>query len=158
MSRASLAQTVACGGLVLGTLSASAQDLKPLDEVLAQPDDRIVVSYVYVRCAAMYEAVADRMGDARMGKDQAQAVNAAIRDLVKAALAHQKTAPTLAQAAPILKREKDQIIAVYKARMDANYASTGQAFAEDATMKGDMKTCNAVTTLARNELKRLGLP
>lgn len=120
---------------------AAADGMRPLSELL----DDVAAPYSAARCGGFYQALMEWTGIERMGDEAWQAYDAARFNLIMlSALTLQSTnGGTLEHNAELTSRDVRNIANLYLARMEANYASVGQAFAEDDLIKGDMVLCQS---------------
>jgi len=120
---------------------ACADEMRPLAEVASEA----AAPYASARCGGYYQAMMDWVGYNRMGNEAWEAADAARLNMIMlSALIAQKTnGGTFEHQAELTARDVRNIANLYLARMEANYASVGQAFGEDDLIQSDMALCKS---------------
>lgn len=146
-----MSRFVLAAGLFAGWVTgAAAQPLTPLSDYLALPADRRVSTYPAIRCAGLYFGVID-YGGATMGPDALSQTQESARTLVLFATVMRMREqggdlePHLRNAMATV----DRIARLYRERMEANFASAGQAWGSDPLIISDLLTCRAVLQVAQ---------
>lgn len=138
--------------VVLAAVSnASAQDMAPLSDYLAQPDDHRVTAYPYERCAGLYMALGNLAENATepVGMPE-QFVKVALALTRRGALERLRTSPgTDSEAASDgALKAVSLVMERYQTRMIDNYATTGDHFGRDALITGDLRSCTPIAQRA----------
>jgi len=130
---------------------AVAQDLLPLEQLLKRPKDRMETSYPFVRCAAYYKSTVEYVGtqnltnEAVANSHKASSLNAFAAAKIRAS----NRGGTASDYVEQIARDVNNIVSAYHARMQKNYAASGQAFVDDTLITGDAQICKSLTeTLA----------
>ncbi|MCF3935026.1 hypothetical protein L1787_16600 [Acuticoccus sp. M5D2P5] len=138
------------GALLSST--ASAQEFQPLSEYIERPPEDQVSSYIFERCAGLYQGILaynpTRMTDEVSERfEQSIAIVALVAVKLREKASITETPPdvlTNSTANDIVR-----IAEIYLDRIKNNYATTGQAFADDALITGDLDTCRQITEIFR---------
>jgi len=103
-------------------------------------------SYLFVRCAAVYQSGAEWTGKKRLGEDGWNRVSGAVEMMVTAAtiLRAEKMSGDEDHIMEVTLRDIRDIADLYLERFEANYAATGQAWGDDAVYKDDLSLCSSV--------------
>jgi hypothetical protein len=136
-----LAATLFCGALKAEALG---DDLVPLEKLIKE--QQFEASYPFVTCAAWYKSTAEHAGVVTLPKGVVENFQKTIRT---DALAAAKIRAAKRGGSP--KDYVDQVTAdvvaiatIYHARMDKNYALSGQALVSDPLMTSDGTACKAL--------------
>lgn len=118
---------------------SSAQEMRPLVDAMANAAE----PYIPARCGAMYQAMMEWTGETRLGAEAWAAMGNARERFIYAAavLAQERSGGTLDASASATIRDVRNIADLYIERLEANYALTGQAFAEDSLIRSDLQFC-----------------
>ncbi len=127
--------------------------LVPLTEYLAQPPDRIIEHYAFLRCAGLFLGHRYYTGatyDAE-AEERSQAAISAFQKRAAYGLAKGKGKPietfTDQEVDELLEATQLQIVGIaffYDDRMKANYLSDGEAFGKDRLISGDFEVCGEI--------------
>lgn len=122
---------------------ASSQDMRPLAEVAVNA----AAPYAPARCAGLYQAMMEWIGIDRMGDETWGQMDTARESLImfSAWIAQDTSGGTIERQVELAVRDVRNIADLYLARMEANYASGGQAFGEDDVIQGDLTLCKSIT-------------
>ena len=126
---------------------AAAQDMRPLHELA--PD--ATRDYPFVRCGGLYQAFFEWVGAERMGEAAARDTEAALKsNLSLAVLIRIKDGMggSAEHVTEVTLRDARNVADLYLKRLEANFASQGQAFASDPVVRSDLELCTAVTEFA----------
>lgn len=88
-------------------------------------------------------SVVARGGNERLGQDAVDSLTstATIFALLSAKINHKISGQTLAEWSEVAEKTSVEIAKIYIARMEANYAADGYAYAADELMKSDLEIC-----------------
>jgi hypothetical protein len=140
------------------TANAYAVELQPLNEWMGRPDDERDPSYLFVRCAGLYQGASAYAGAEKLGKATWDQYSNAI--YIFAAAAHELRAndPANVQrevgASDLMAQiveNIETIAGLYVTRFKANYAASGNAFIDDRLIASDFETCNGVLRNLTNQ-------
>jgi hypothetical protein len=122
---------------------ACADEMRPLAEVAVNA----AAPYAPARCAGLYQAMMEWIGIDRMGDETWETIDTArVNTIMLSALTAQNTnGGTLEHQAELTARDVRNIADLYLARMEANYATGGQAFGEDDVIQSDLTLCKSLT-------------
>lgn len=129
--------------LVALAAPATSQDMRPLAEVALNA----AAPYAPARCAGLYQAMMEWIGNDRMGDEAWTTMDTARENLImfSAWIAQDASGGTIEHQVELAVRDVRNIADLYLARMEANYASGGQAFGEDDVIQGDLPLCKSIT-------------
>lgn len=133
------AALVSGAALIASPSVSSAQEMRPLVDAMANAAE----PYVPTRCGALYQAMMEWTGETRLGAEAWAAMDSARERFiyVAVALAQEDTGGTLEASAQTTVRDVRNIADLYIERLEANYASTGEAFAQDPMIRSDLQFC-----------------
>jgi hypothetical protein len=122
---------------------ACADEMRPLAEVAVNA----AAPYAPARCAGLYQAMMEWIGIDRMGDETWETIDTArVNTIMLSALIAQNTnGGTLEHQADLTARDVRNIADLYLARMEANYATGGQAFGENDVIQSDLTLCKSLT-------------
>ena len=122
---------------------ATSQDMRPLAEVA----ENAAAPYAPARCAGLYQAMMEWIGIDRMGDEAWATMDTARENLImfSAWIAQDASGGTIEHQVELAVRDVRNVADLYLARMEANYASGGQAFGEDDVIQGDLILCRSIT-------------
>lgn len=122
---------------------ACANEMRPLAEV----EVNAAAPYAPARCAGLYQAMMEWIGIDRMGDEAWETMDTArLNAIMLSALIAQKTnGGTFQHQADLTARDVRNIADLYLARMEANYATGGQAYGEDDVIKSDLTLCKSLS-------------
>jgi len=122
---------------------ACADEMRPLAEVGVNA----AATYPSARCAGLYQAMMEWIGFDRMGEETWKTTDANRKNLIlfSAAVAQDASGGTIEGSIEITLRDVRNIADLYLAKMEANYATIGQAFGEDAVISSDLTLCKTIT-------------
>ena len=139
---------IRCAALALMfmTTLGTAQEMRPLDELL----DTSAPPYPATRCAGWYQALMEWGGKKRLGDESWAAMDTGRQSLIFFATAqfNQTSGNTFEADIELVVRDVRNVADLYLARLERNYASSGEAFAQDETIKGDMLICRRLAEMA----------
>jgi hypothetical protein len=117
--------------------------MRPLAEVAVNA----AAPYAPARCAGLYQAMMEWIGIDRMGDETWETIDTArVNTIMLSALTAQNiNGGTLEHQAELTARDVRNIADLYLARMEANYATGGQAFGEDDVIQSDLTLCKSLT-------------
>ena len=140
-----LAITVAA----LAALPSWGQSLSPLAEL---DGGKIESSYPLVRCAAFYLASTEWTGAERMGPKAFATFEQTFKHLMAVAVLARVKAGSgnVEQMIEVTNRDARNIADLYRKRSEANYATNGQAWGNDALWLSDSKHCQIISNGAAN--------
>lgn len=120
----------------------ASQDMRPLAEVAVNA----AAPYATARCAGLFQALMEWIGIDRMGDETWETMDTARESLImfSALIAQDASGGTTELRVELAVRDVRNIADLYLARMEANYASGGQAFGEDDVIQGDLTLCNSI--------------
>lgn len=129
--------------LVALAAPATSQGMRPLAEVAVNA----AAPYAPARCAGLYQAMMEWIGIDRMGDESWATMDTARESLImfSAWIAQDASGGTIERQVELAVRDVRNIADLYLARMEANYASGGQAFGEDDVIQGDLTLCKSIT-------------
>ena len=138
--------------ILFATVTA-AQDLLRLTDSVSKGANEI---YVMERCAALDRAILNWGGEAQLNQFDPNLFNL-ISDRyyaqkLVAVLMHEQRGLTSKQAEEANNRTEDEIYNRYVKRFENNYASSGQAFNNDAFVNSDMDYCMPYAEMAGQTL------
>ena len=123
---------------------AVAQELVPLRETLAES----ALTYGTVRCAGLYTALLEWMGEATVGVDAAQQTKNNIEFLLLSSvlIAQEVTSSdSIDQIVDYTMRDARNVADLYLLRFERNYAAVGQAWGDDSLTNDDLQVCKQIT-------------
>jgi len=128
-----------------------AQELKPLVEIIGTDIEK---SYPFVRCGAFYQASLEWAGENRVGSEMRSKIKKSIDSLltVAALLRAKATSESPEWIMQIVYRDTRNIADLYIKRFEANYASEGLAWGNDALWRSDSETCKILSEKAHASL------
>ena len=131
--------------MLMPTISL-AQQMRPLDELL----DTAAAPYPATRCAGWYQALMEWGGKERLGDEAWATVDTGRLSLfhLATALFNQTSGNTFEADANFVARDMRNIADLYLARMERNYATSGEAFGQDEMIKSDMLICQRLAEMA----------
>ena len=141
-------------GLMLcaSTNGALGGETQSLDEWIKKPADQQEASYLFVRCAGFFHGL---MGYAGSSFDPkvTQQYQMSIISLSFASMEARRSrrGGEVKDYLEEVSHDKNLIAEMYNKRMHQNYAASGQAFSDDAFIKGDWKICKAMDRLAKGK-------
>ena len=120
-----------------------AGEMRPLAEVVANA----AAPYAPARCAGLYQAMMEGIGFDRMGDDNWKTMDNNRESLImfSAWIAQNASGGTIVHQTEITVRDVRNVADLYLARMEANYASGGQALGEDNVIQNDLIYCKSIT-------------
>lgn len=132
--------------LVLMPAMTPAQEIRPLDELL----DTAAAPYPATRCAGWYQALMEWDGKERLGEEDWDAMDTRRQRLMLLAAVQysQESGSVPEDDVQLVLRDARIIADLYLARMERNYASQGEAFAQDEMIKADMLICQRLAEVA----------
>lgn len=125
-----------------------AQELRPLSEYAALPQERQSMSYFGVRCAGLYQGIWD-YGGASLPSGMGETTQSSITILMRwAAVQRLQTqldrTGALPDASAVSEQVMKEVILIadrYLARIEQNYTTTGEAWGSDTLIQSDMSLC-----------------
>lgn len=138
--------SLAAFSLILLPAMSAAQEMRPLNELL----DTVAAPYPATRCAGWYQSLMEWGGKERLGEEAWGAMDAGRQSLmVLAAVQFNQTSGNTFEAdLEFVLRDVRNIGDLYLARMERNYASQGEAFAQDEMITSDMLICQRLAETA----------
>lgn len=132
-------------------LAAVAQAFVPLADVI----ERAAPTYPLIRCAAYYAAMAGWSGPQRLGQEVYDALvrRATTLSAVAAMMTSDEAGLAPDQATDLTGQAMLDIMSLYRARFEANFAARGEVFVGDALIESDGNICSAVAQLAEGALQ-----
>lgn len=136
---------------LFSTLTASgledsrAGEMRPLSEVAEQA----AMSYTPSRCAGLYLSLMEWTGSERMGEGTWEAMDRGREDFLLYAvlLSQDEQGGAWQDHARTISRQVRNIADLYTDRLDANYAVSGQAFANDTVIVPDLTYCRELAAV-----------
>lgn len=122
----------------------SAQEMRPLDQLLGNTAN----PYPFQRCAGLYQALMEWVGQDRMGEATFRQTETGMKSLLAAAILisiEDGIGGGTENATQVTLRDTRNIADLYNARFKQNYAVTGQAFGEDILIQSDLLLCKDIT-------------
>lgn len=119
-----------------------------LSDWLAQPTAEREPSYLHIRCAAIYQGIANYTGQERLGSKTFKNYEKAVElNSMQALLLRQNTLPStpLVELSKGVARDRNALSVMYNDRMHKNYQRTGWAAFKDPLMSSDLNICRTAT-------------
>jgi len=130
--------------LILATSFAGnsiAKELRPLEDIAADA----ARPYSLARCGAMHQAIMEWVGEERLSDNWATSDAIRERFIIYAIFMASADGQGQPEAiAEFVVRDVRNIADRYLARFEANYASEGQAFGNDAIVQSDLDFCKTL--------------
>lgn len=144
---------------VVAPQDASAQELVPMSEWLALPEDEQEPSYALVRCAGLHAGLLFYLGDgaeASLGADLLAAYKDATDDLLRLAAIVRAEQANLSwdseTVASSVLNDAFAIAEIYEERLRASYRTSGSAITSDTMVVEDLVLCGALAQTASETL------